>query len=166
MPSDAWNTSIGGASGKEVRCSMSESSSSEFGGMPWEFLVFGAIVAGCVGMFASLFLLLPIAVLNRYVFHFFSGGPPDAFWLPWLAFWGLAPCVVLGYRSGRWWSFLGAAPVLVLWPLGTALTDGRDYLLTLPLTGLIAAALALGSALRWARERGRSARRHRPLAIN
>jgi hypothetical protein len=91
---------------------------------------------------------------------------PDAFWLPWLATWSLIPCVVLGYLSGRWWSFVGAAPLLALWPLGTAIASGpRDYLLTLPVTAAVAVALAFGSALRSARERRRPARRHRPLPI-
>lgn len=144
---------------------MSESSP-EVDGKGWDLAVFGAAVAGLVGLFAGVLLLLPVAALNKYVFHVYSGSPPDAFWLPWMAFWGLVPCVVLGYRSGRWWSFLGAAPMLVLWPLGTALEGGHDYLLTLPVTGAIAAALALGSALRSARRRGRVARHHRPVPIS
>lgn len=151
--------------GKEVRCSMSESSS-DVDGMRWDLAVFGAPVAGIAVMCSSLFLLVPVAVLNRYVFHFFAGSPPDSFWWPWLVFWGLAPCVVLGYLSGRWWSFVGAAPMLVLWPLGCALEDGQDYLLTLPITGLVAVALALGSVVRWARKPGRFARHHWPVPIS
>lgn len=141
-------------------------SSSEVEQTFWGLVVFSAPVAAVVGMFLSLFLLVPFAVLDKYVFHFVGGSPPDAFLGPWVAFWGLVPCVVLGYRSGRWWSFLGAAPTLVLWPLGVALEGGHEYLWALPLTAAIAAALVLGTVLRWARERGRTARRHRPLVIS
>ena len=132
----------------------------------WDLAVFGAVVAALVGMFASVIALLPLAVVNAFV-HVHSGPLPDAFWLPWLAVWSLVPCVVLGYLSGRWWSFVGAAPVLVLWPLGTVLASGpHDWLLTLPVTAAVAAALMLGSALRWTRNWERSARHRPPVAIH
>ena len=124
-----------------------------------DLAVFGAVVAGLVGMFASVVILLPLAVLNKFAFHVVSGPLPHGFWLPWLAVWSLVPCVVLGYRSGRWWSFVGAAPVLALWPLGTLIASGpHDYFLTLPVTAAVAGALALGSALRAATKWNRSAR--------
>ena len=143
---------------------MSDERASDQDPRRWDLAVFGAVGAALVGMFASLIIGIPWAVLNTYVFHLYKGSPPESFWLPWLATWSLIPCVVLGYLSGRWWSFVGAAPVLVLWPLGTALASGpRDYLLTLPVTAAVAAALALGSALRSARRRRRPTRHHGPL---
>ncbi len=125
--------------------------------------VFAAPGFALAGMLGSVLLLVPWGVLNTFVFHVSKGPLPDAFWLPWSATWSLVPCVLLGYRSGRWWSFLGAAPMLVLWPLGVAITDGADWFLTLPITAAIAVALSFGSALRSARRRERLARHHRPL---
>jgi hypothetical protein len=128
----------------------------------WDLAVFGAVVAALVGMFASVIVLLPLAVLDTFVFHLIDGPLSDAFWLPWLAVWSLVPCVVLGYLSGRWWSFVGAAPLLVLWPLGTVMASGpHDWFLVLPVTAAVAASLAFGSTLRYARK-WRKAGRHQP----
>lgn len=81
----------------------------------------------------------------------------------WLSFWSLCPCVVLGYLSGRWWSFVGAGPVLVLLPFallvgssGSRVTGG-DVFLTLPVAAAVAVALSLGSAFGLARRRRRLA---------
>ena len=132
----------------------------------WDLAVFGATGAALGGMLASLIIGVPWAVLNTYVFHLYKGSPPDSFWLPWLAIWSLVPCAVLGYLSGRWWACLGAAPLLVLWPLGTAIASGpADWFLTLPVTAAVAVALSLGSALRSARTLGRRADEHSGLSL-
>lgn len=139
------------------------SSTSGGDGRRWDLAAFGATGAALGGMLASVILLVPWGVLNT-VFHLHSGPLTDAFWLPWLAAWSLVPCVVLGYLSGRWWSFLGAAPLLVLWPFGTVIASGpHDWFLTLPVTAAVAVALAFGSAVRSVRRRRRLARHHRLL---
>jgi hypothetical protein len=110
-------------------------------------------------MLASVLLLIPWGVLNTFVLHVSKGPLPDAFWLPWLAAWSLVSCVVIGYRSGRWWSFAGAAPMLVLFPLGIVFASGpAHWFLTLPVAAAVAVALSLGSALRSLRGRRYSGR--------
>lgn len=141
------------------------SSESGVEGRRWDLAVFGATGAALGGMLASVILLIPWGVLNT-VFHLHGGPLTDGFWLPWLAAWSLVPCVVLGYLSGRWWSFLGAAPLLVLWPLGTVIASGpADWFLTLPVTAAVAVALSIGSAVRSVWRRGRPAGHHRLLPI-
>ena len=126
--------------------------------------VFAAAGLALAGMFASMVLLLPWGVMNTFVLHLYKGSPPDVFWTIWLGIWSLLPCVVLGYRSGRWWAFLGAAPVLVLWPIGAVFASGpADWFLGLPVTAAVAVALSLGSGLRVARSHGGQARRPLPI---
>jgi hypothetical protein len=135
-------------------------------GRRWDLAVFGATGAALGGMLLSVILLIPWGVLNTFLLHVSKGPLPDVFWGWWLAGWSLLPCVVLGYLSGRWWSFLGAAPLLVLFPVGIVFSSGpADWFLTLPVTAAVAVALALGSAVRTVRTRGRPARHHRLLPI-
>lgn len=132
-------------------------------GRRWDLGVFGATGAALGGMLASVLVLLPVGLVGTFVFHY-RGLSSGGFWLPWLAAWSLVPCVVLGYLSGRWWSFLGAAPLLVLWPFGTVIASGpHDWFLTLPVTAAVAVALAFGSAVRAVWRAGGPLRLHLPL---
>ena len=111
-----------------------------------------AMPATFAGVLAGVLTLGPLLLL---------GPIPAALAVPWLIIWGLGPCVVLGYLSGRWWSFVGATPILVLWPLGvmfgskTDATLNADLFSTLPLTAAIALLLSLGSAAHSGRNRRR-----------
>ena len=128
------------------------------GGRHWVVFVAGPAVLG--GLLVGGVVLLPFAIVNAAVVRIGSQGFQDVFVVAWLVFWGLSPSLVLGYVSGRWWSFTGAAPVLVLLPFsllvgssGNQVTGG-DVFLTLPVAAAVAVALSLGSAGRLVRQRG------------
>ena len=125
------------------------------GGNGREHVVWAATPLALFIAFASaLLLLVPFAL---------ASGPdssPDLLLVVWVLTWGLVPCAVLGYFSGRWWSFVGAAPMLVLWPFGLVVgstsedvVTNADLFFALPAAAAVAVALSLGSAVRCRRNR-------------
>jgi hypothetical protein len=129
----------------------------EIGGIPRRWVVFAAPV---VALFAAYILAIPLAIAQA----------PSSVETPWMFTWGLVPCVILGYLSGRWWAFAGAAPMLGLMTVGLAagstsedtLTNA-DLFLALPMTAAVAVALSLGSIVRCWRSRGERVRHHRAV---
>jgi hypothetical protein len=106
--------------------------------------------------------------VNAAVVRIGSQGFQDVFVVVWLVFWSLSPSLVLGFVSGRWWSFVGAAPVLFILPFGLLVgssgneVTGSDVFLTLPVAAAVAVALSAGSAARLVRQRGRPPRQPTP----
>ena len=132
------------------------SSRIEGGGKGREHVVWAATPLALFMAFASaLLLLVPFALASA------PDSLPDSFLVVWVLIWGLVPCAVLGYLSGRWWSFVGAAPMLVLWPFGLVVgstsedvVTNADLFFALPAAAAMAVALSLGSAVRCWRRRG------------
>jgi hypothetical protein len=121
-----------------------------------EHVVWAATPLALGASFASaLLVLVPFALASA------PDSIPDSFLVPWVIAWGLVPCAVLGYLSGRWWSFLGALPMVVLWPFGLVVGSTSEDVLTnadlffaLPAAAAMAVALSTGSAVRCWRTRG------------
>ena len=129
-------------------------SGTEDGGTGRKHVVWAATpLALGMSLAGALLLLVPFAVA--------SGSVPDSFLVAWVLIWGLVPCAILGYLSGRWWSFAGAAPMLVLWPFGLVVgstsedvVTNADLFFALPATAAMAVALSLGAAVRSWRTQG------------
>jgi hypothetical protein len=79
-----------------------------------------------------------------------------------LALVALGPCFSIGYRCGRWWSFLGAAalvPVLVMCVLVAGPRSAFGFEVVLPIVASVAFAASAGSLQRALPRRRERARR-------
>lgn len=129
----------------------------EIWGFPRRWVVFAAPV---VALFTAYVFAIPLLVVHA----------PDSIVTAWMFIWALAPCVILGYLSRRWWAFAGAAPMLGLMTVGLAAGSTSEDTLTnadlfaaLPITAAVAVALSLGSIVSCWRSRGKRVRHHRAV---
>ena len=126
----------------------------------WWGVGLGTLAAGCLGLFAGLVLLIPVAIANAIT-------PFDAKTVATVLVPAApaAACAAVGFLCGRWWAFTGAVFLLPLSGLewategGSAANVGGTILLFVG----PAALLAVGSILRWLYEERRL--RRKPEAI-